>query len=512
MEYRSGVEVQFIDKMGDDARIAMAAWVSTSAEAGMQRAKEKPDDVEGVINYLLKHKHGTPFEAGALQFFVKAPIFVWREWHRHRIGFCLAGDTEIWTESYGRYSGRTVRKQTIADLWDLWNNGTTDSWGRTRHLRSIKTQQLRVLNEQTHLFELGNIKDVFKSGMKEVFHLETMHPKWNSIHCSKDHGFLTPDGWVKLEELSANDSIYVSGKRNANELTIPKALREQIGIWTSMQRVQMIRPYDYCYICNQQYFRENLNLDHVVSVVADLSKALDKKNLKPICLACHQIKSNSEQALSSRNIVAGSNLVKLRCKPERVREEETFDIEMHDPWHNFVANGIIVHNSYNEESARYKVLEPCFYIPSPERPMIKVDDWKPGRPKFLTLSRHIESLIEDKDQRVAMKQASYSAMCADMRQSYENSYQTYLRQLERKLDPGLARDVLPVGIYSSCWVTCNPRSIMHFLSLRTHDPKANHVSYPLWEMQLAAGKVEEMFASYWPVTYNAFLANGREGP
>src|SRR5437868_3108295 len=82
--------------MGSDAILAAAAWVSTSAEEGLHRAAEKPDDVVGVINYLIKHRHGTPFEHSALTVFVDAPIFVWREWHRHRVGFS-------YNEESGRY-------------------------------------------------------------------------------------------------------------------------------------------------------------------------------------------------------------------------------------------------------------------------------------------------------------------------------------------------------------------------------------------------------------------------
>ena len=79
-------------------------------------------------------------------------------------------------------------------------------------------------------------------------------------------------------------------------------------------------------------------------------------------------------------------------------------------------------------------------------------------------------------------------------------------------DPGLARDCLPVGIYSSCWVSCNARSLMSFLSLRTHDPRALKVSYPLYEIEVAARKVEDLFSKQMPITYKAFVDNGRLAP
>ena len=152
--------------------------------------------------------------------------------------------------------------------------------------------------------------------------------------------------------------------------------------------------------------------------------------------------------------------------------------------------------SYNEESGRYKTLEPVFYVPSRDRPMMKVDGWKPGRPKF--------TVCED--------DTTYGLLVERLKQSYGLAYHNYEENLKSSIDPGLARDCLPVGIYSGCWVTCNPRSCMAFLSLRVHEPTAAYPSYPLYEIDNAARQVEELFASLWPITYAAFIKNGRVAP
>ncbi len=152
--------------------------------------------------------------------------------------------------------------------------------------------------------------------------------------------------------------------------------------------------------------------------------------------------------------------------------------------------------SYNEESARYKTLEPMFFVPGRDRLMMKVAGWKPGRPKLDPCTDGLR----------------YSQLIMNLVTSYVEGYKAYLANLEMGFDPGLARDCLPVGIYSSCWVTCNPRSLMAFLSLRTHDPDAKFVSYPLAEMEDAARQVENIFAEEWPITYKAFCDNGRVAP
>lgn len=169
---------------------------------------------------------------------------------------------------------------------------------------------------------------------------------------------------------------------------------------------------------------------------------------------------------------------------------------------------------FNEESARYKTLEPVFYIPDRDRPMVKVENWKPGRPKFMTLDEEVVASRPDWAGPSArlMADGKYEEIIKDMKEGYVTEYERYVRQLSRGLDPGLARDNLPVGIYSSCWVTCNPRSLMHFLSLRTHDPDAKFVSYPLHEIELGARTCEKMFADAWPLTWKAFVQNGRVAP
>jgi hypothetical protein len=54
---------------------------------------------------------------------------------------------------------------------------------------------------------------------------------------------------------------------------------------------------------------------------------------------------------------------------------------------------------------------------------------------------------------------------------------------------------------------------MAFLSLRTHEPdRAKFVSYPLWEIELAARACEEALSQGWPLTHRAFCDNGRVGP
>lgn len=73
--------VSLIDHMGGDLSVARAARVSHDAA---WRAGESQGSDARLIRYLWQHKHSTPFEHVVFTFEVKAPIFVLRQWHRHR--------------------------------------------------------------------------------------------------------------------------------------------------------------------------------------------------------------------------------------------------------------------------------------------------------------------------------------------------------------------------------------------------------------------------------------------
>jgi thymidylate synthase (FAD) len=83
--------VRLVDHMGSDLSIVRAARVSYDAA---WRAGENEKSDNRLINYLWRNKHTTPFEAVTFTFEVRAPIFVFRQWHRHR------------TQSYNELSAR----------------------------------------------------------------------------------------------------------------------------------------------------------------------------------------------------------------------------------------------------------------------------------------------------------------------------------------------------------------------------------------------------------------------
>jgi thymidylate synthase (FAD) len=73
--------VRLDDAMADDLSVVNAARVSFGT-----RRETMDERDEGLIGFLMRERHGTPFEHNAFRFHVRAPIFVMREWIRHRVG------------------------------------------------------------------------------------------------------------------------------------------------------------------------------------------------------------------------------------------------------------------------------------------------------------------------------------------------------------------------------------------------------------------------------------------
>ncbi len=142
--------------------------------------------------------------------------------------------------------------------------------------------------------------------------------------------------------------------------------------------------------------------------------------------------------------------------------------------------------SFNEESARYHQLEADFYVPGVADVRSQVG--KPGAYTF----EPVESTLAEE-------------VRAELARHYGEAYALYERLLERGLAKELARCVLPMGTFTQFYWTVNARSLMNFLSLRAADTAQ-------LEIRRYAEALETIFAELMPVTYDAWLANGRVSP
>lgn len=143
--------VRLVDHMGSDLSIVRAARVSYDAA---WRAGENEGSDRRLIHYLWRNQHTTPFEAVTFTFEVKAPIFVFRQWHRHR------------TWSYNELSARyreLPEEVYIPDPKIIGVQSTSNKQGRqpdrnNGELVRRRTEELRLVG-----FQFGDIFSLYKN-------------------------------------------------------------------------------------------------------------------------------------------------------------------------------------------------------------------------------------------------------------------------------------------------------------------------------------------------------------
>lgn len=136
--------VALIDYMGSDQRIAEAAWVSSMDEVTV----EKKTDAERkrIINYMMAHRHTSPFEMVEFVFKVKLPIFVARQWIRHR--------TASVNEVSGRY--RILPSEAyVPDVSRFGGKGSHNKQGTEGEIQAAVKSNIRqrMINDQDLAFE-----------------------------------------------------------------------------------------------------------------------------------------------------------------------------------------------------------------------------------------------------------------------------------------------------------------------------------------------------------------------
>jgi thymidylate synthase (FAD) len=154
--------VRVVDYMGDDGAIVQAARVSYG------RGTKKVSEDAGLIRYLMRHWHSTPFEMAEIKFHVKLPIFVARQWIRHR--------TANVNEYSARYS-RLVDEFYIPEPGQLGVQSTANRQGRGEVLDSAQADHvIELLREDArrcyadYVFMLnegegGDVIDPKRSGL-----------------------------------------------------------------------------------------------------------------------------------------------------------------------------------------------------------------------------------------------------------------------------------------------------------------------------------------------------------
>jgi thymidylate synthase (FAD) len=141
-------------------------------------------------------------------------------------------------------------------------------------------------------------------------------------------------------------------------------------------------------------------------------------------------------------------------------------------------------HSYNEWSGRYSKMEPEFYVPDNVRTQV-------GRPGAYSFEP-----VDDETREATRREIEENA---------QRAFRSYEGLLERGVAKEVARAVLPLSTYTKYYWSCNPRSLMHFCSLRNHEAAQ-------FEIRQYAAAAETFLERLMPITHAAFVENGRVAP
>ena len=415
---------------------------------------------------------------------------------RHRLAsYCVSGDTEIM--SYQKVKGHSPRRRTIAEIY-RWSQDN-------RFQAALKALTIRSMDEATGTIVPSKIKNVFYNGEKDVYLLETESGR--KIKCTEQHNFYTNNGWMRLRELSVGDFVCANGIPlieneewiRHNYLVLNKTRRQvakeagccESTLYKAFQRFGIFKPWSDRPNRHPGYGRKGMFTDEQRKEMSERKKGNRnpmykqnrdelsisggyveslKINKKEICQFCgsksgleaHHIDKNPRNNSKDNIKILCSNCHRLWHREAAIGtffdkiisikyagKEDVYDLEIEGSNHNYVANGIVVHNS--QESTRY-----CNY----------------GHGKFGGELTFIRPCFWDDDSE------SYKLWLIAM-QKIENYY---IGLLNRGATPQEARSVLPNSLKTELIMTANLREWRHFLKLRISPaahPQIREVAIPL---------------------------------
>jgi thymidylate synthase (FAD) len=482
--------VRVVDTMGDDAAIVQAARVSYG-----EGTKTVNEDA-GLLNYLMKHKHSSPFE------------------------MCLSGGTRVPTAPC---AGAAVKFYTMKQLADAFaEGGKRNAW--------VKLVNIRTVNPSTGVVTATKIKRAWKTGERAVYRVTTSAPVKRSVVLTANHPILTPEGFKSLDEgLAAGDVVMANGipalqDDVVSEIKRRRAAGQPLTTVASALGVSASVVYKYA---GGRVPRMTGFLKKPTGAHVDPRSIARRRKALGVCeaIGCGAPATDRHHIDEDPHNNALDNLSALCAKHHRhvhtmsvlekavqttiesveyVGVEDVYDLEVWDDNHTFVAEGVVVHNceikmhvklpifvarqwirhrtaNVNEVSGRYSVLPSEFYTPDTWHTQAK--DNKQGSGE--ALDAEAQGHVTD----------AYTMAVEDVFEWYESTVakddRPYMVAREQ------ARIVLPLSTYTEWYWKIDLSNLLHFLRLRS-DPHAQA------EIRAYADVIGGLVQKWVPLSWEAF--------
>jgi hypothetical protein len=212
--------------------------------------------------------------------------------------------------------------------------------------------RIRQLNESTGKIQTSSVIDCCESGVKDVYELKAGKFK---VSASADHRILTDSGWKQLRDIvPQKDKIIVQAFGTPdNEKLDPTRLKKVNGRWRNRWQTQVKseivkRQKGKCAECGKA-FGTSFELHHVVPVYRNPDLAFEISNVQALHKQCHAVQHEAQDWQGGTYLYGKPVLVdSITFKGKK----QTYDLSIAGEFPNFLANGIVVHNSRNASSSR----------------------------------------------------------------------------------------------------------------------------------------------------------------
>ena len=465
-----------------------------------------------LLKYLITHKHWSPYEMANLCVEINTTRAISAQIIRHRSfsfqEFCLAGNARI---TISTKTG-AVQRLTIEELYSKWDKP------------SFKTRYARSYDSNTERFITAPILSVYQAGEKDVYRYTIKAPcSSKTIDCTRDHRVLTKEkGFVTFgEAYSQGLSIALNGQEasplpyqdpevlKANAWMGSTAFAKLHGIkdvtarkWFRAHGIIPAKPNNsaasrldisfeakktsfmkwarlnllqqMCAHCGHDGSVSRLELSHIVAHDGNEALCFNENNLQTLCASCHRkhdIEKQQKQYGWTLGMTAKWGTITAE---EYLGTQMTYDIEMDHPTHNFVANGIVVHNSQRYADTNE--------LGSAAIPHLRRQDYK-----------NRQNSIDDLPPELI---GSYYRRISAL---YENAEHLYREMVSNGVAKECARSILPLSTPTRIYMSGTLRSWIHYLDLRCHESTQ-------LEHQQIAREIKRIFCEQFPVIGEAVFS------
>ena len=398
----------------------------------------------------------------------------------HRIGCCLSGNTKVRFGYSSLSQEQKFYEETIEKLANLWHYGSKNqqtSKDAKYMQESISSRTIFTLDTKTNQIVSSKITNIYINGERETYTIKTVSGK--EIRATLEHQFWTNQGWKRLKDFDGstqlcevqlagnkitpkeikNSSLSFLGSdifqgetrepsRLLSNLKIKKLSKSKKYLFTSLShgiesdKVSQVNPH--------RLVMENFKLLEELEQLEVRHFNENSFDNRLENFPWGSSKGNKIDNISNNSFSDNCGAFVEIESIERFGKEITYDLEVEHPEHNFIANGLVVHNSFDVQSYRFcsgKVIavadgktdiETAFYL----RPVGEYSDRK-GKKYYYSAEQREKDL----------------QWCLEASRKYK-------LDLEFGMSEEHARGKIPFDYRQHFVVSFNCRSLLHFLDLR----------------------------------------------